>query len=214
MRQTKAFSWMPFKTASPALQVTTLLIQTVRVIVTTNSQVIGRNKLTMNLITDQWKTRTPHITFLVKLVHIPSDPMQLGPIYFLTLRKCSVFRVHREAITCQINFFMDESYEVGKEANSVCQLHYFHGLGETDVYLHSDKCTRQNKNYAVIDYLVWRVMTGWHTDIGYSSLVIEHTKFSVDWWFSLFKHLFKRMKVDCMVDIADVVETSAVCNVS
>lgn len=61
---------------------------------------------------------------------------------------------------------------------------------------------------------MWRVMTGWHTNITYSFLVVGHTKFSPDWCFGLFKRLFKRTKVNCMADIAAVVDKSAVCNVS
>ena len=37
-------------------------------------------------------------------VHFPSDPLQPGPIYFLTPRKCAVFGVHCEAIPRQVNF--------------------------------------------------------------------------------------------------------------
>ena len=143
--------------------------------------------------------------------------MQPGPIYFLTPRKCSIFGVHCEAIPRQINFLTDESGEVGKGANAVIsRLHYFfnnHGLGEKDVFLHADNCMGQNKNNTVIDYLMWRVMTGLHTNVTYSFLVVGHTKFSPDWCFGLFKRLFKRTKVDCMADIAAVVDTSAVCNV-
>ena len=99
----------------------------------------------------------------------------------------------------------------------ISRLHSFfdiHGLGETDVYLHADNCTEQNKDNAMIDYLMWRVMTGRHTNITYSFLVVGHTKFSPDWCFGLFKRLFKRTKVDCMADIAAVVDNSALCNVS
>ena len=63
-----------------------------------------------------------------------------------------------------MNFLTDESGEVGKGANAVVsRLHYFfevHGLGETDVYLHADNCTGQNKNNTMVQYLMWRVMTG------------------------------------------------------
>ena len=59
---------------------------------------------------------------------------------------------------------------------------------------------------------MWRVMTGRHTNITYSFLVVGHTKFSPDWCFGLFKRLFKRTKVDCMADIAEIVDRSAVCN--
>ena len=41
-------------------------------------------------------------------VHYPSDPLQPGPIYFLTPRKCTIFGVNCEAIPCQINFLTDD----------------------------------------------------------------------------------------------------------
>ena len=132
--------------------------------------------------------------------------MQPGPIYFLTPRKCSVLGVNCEAIPRQVNFLTDESGEVGKGANAVIsRLHYFFethdGLGETEAYLHSDNCTGQNKN-AMINYLMWGVMRGRHTNITYSFLVVGHTKFSPDWCFGLFKRLFKRTPVNCLADIA------------
>ena len=143
--------------------------------------------------------------------------MQPGPIYLLTPRKCSVFGVHCEAIPRQINFLTDESSEVGKGPNAVIsRLDYFfrvHGLGETDVYLHADNCTGLNKNNAMINCLQWRILTGRHTNITYSFLVVGQTKFSPDWCFGLFKQLFKRSKVNCMADIAAAVDNSAVCNV-
>ena len=71
--------------------------------------------------------------------------------------------------------------------------------------------TAQDRN-TMISYLMWRVMTGRHTNINYSFLVIGHMKFSPDWCFGLFKWLFKRTKVSSMAEIADVVEKSAVCN--
>ena len=59
-------------------------------------------------------------------VHFPSDPMEPGPIYFLTPRKCSFFRVNCEAIPRQINFLTDEAGETGRGANAVIsRLHYF-----------------------------------------------------------------------------------------
>lgn len=61
---------------------------------------------------------------------------------------------------------------------------------------------------------MWRVLTGRHTNITYSFLVVGHTKFSPDWCFGLFKRLFKRTPVSSMAEIADVVDRSAVCNVS
>lgn len=151
-------------------------------------------------------------------VHFPSDPMQPGPIYFLTPRKCGVFGVCCEAIPRQVTFLCDEAGDCGKGANTVVsQLHYFfehHGLGEKKVFLHADNCTGQNKNNIMLHYLAWRVMAGLHTQITLSFLVVGHTKFSPDWCFGLFKRLYRRTKVGSLQAIAQVVDSSATCNVS
>ena len=59
-------------------------------------------------------------------VHYPSDPLQPGPIYCLTPRKCTVFDVSCEAIPQQVNFLTDEAGDCGKGV--VSQLHHHHGL--------------------------------------------------------------------------------------
>ena len=38
-----------------------------------------------------------------KQVHYPCDPMQLGPIYFLTPRKCAMFGICCESIPRQVS---------------------------------------------------------------------------------------------------------------
>ena len=149
-------------------------------------------------------------------VHYPSDPLQPGPIYFLTPRKCTIFGVNCEAIPRQINFLTDEAGDCGKGANAVIsRLHYFfdhYSLGEKEVYLTADNCTGQNKNNAMIQYLLWRTLTDRHTDITLSFLVVGHTKFSPDWCFGLFKRLYKRMKVGSLKGVAEVANKSAECN--
>ena len=101
--------------------------------------------------------------------------MQPGPIYFLTAIKCSVFGVNCEAIPRQVNFLTDEFVETGKGANAVIsRVHYFfevHSMGEEDVYLHCDNCAGQNKNNAMIQYLLWRVLSDRHTNITLSFLI-------------------------------------------
>ena len=66
-----------------------------------------------------------------------------------------MFGVHCEAVPCQVNFLCNEAGDCGKGANTVVsQLHYYlenHGMGETDMYLHADNCTGQNKNMASTD---------------------------------------------------------------
>ncbi|GFS11086.1 hypothetical protein ElyMa_004826600 [Elysia marginata] len=52
-------------------------------------------------------------------VHPPSSPMQPGPIYFLTLRKCGLFGVCCPGLPEQVNFVVDEGMCCGKGSNSV-----------------------------------------------------------------------------------------------
>ena len=144
--------------------------------------------------------------------------MQPGPIYFLTPRKCAVFGVNCEALPRQVNFLCDEAGCCGKGAIIVVsQLHYFfakHGLGEKEVFLHSDNCTGQNKNNTMLQYLAWRVMTKLHTKITLSFLPVGHPKFSPDWCFGLFKQLYRKTKVGSLKEIASVMNNSATCNVA
>ena len=151
-------------------------------------------------------------------VHYPANPLQPGPIYFLTPRKCSLFGVWCESISRQINYLCDEIVDTGKGSNSVISnLHHFfgnHGLGEKHLYLHADNCAGQNKNNILLRYLAWRVMVGLHKSITLSFLLVGHTKFSPDWCFGLVKRLYRRSQVNCLDDIVKVVESSAHCNVA
>ena len=104
-----------------------------------------------------------------------------------------------------------------KKLSWLLLLHYYykhHGLGETEVYLHADNCTGQNKNSCMIHYLYWRCMTGRHTKATISFMVVGHTKFAPDWCFGLLKQRYRRTRIGCLTDIATVVNQSAVCNVS
>ena len=69
-------------------------------------------------------------------------------------------------------------------------LHHFfgiHGLGEENVHLYMDNCGGQNKNNAMVGYLLWHVLTGLHKNITLSFMVTGHMKFSPDWCFGLLK---------------------------
>ena len=47
-------------------------------------------------------------------MYYSSDPMQAGPVYFLTQRMCAIFGICCEAILRQMNYLVDEAVEVGK----------------------------------------------------------------------------------------------------
>ena len=151
-------------------------------------------------------------------VHYPNNPLQPGPIYFLTPRKAALFGICCEAIPRQVNFIIDEASDVGKGANTVVSmLDYFfntHGLGETAVTLHADNCCGQNKNNTMMQYLMWRVMTGLHHSITISFLVVGHTKFAPDGCFGLLKKAFRKTEVSSLADLEQVVQSSAIVNES
>ena len=64
-----------------------------------------------------------HYSFdFAQQVHYPSNPLQPGPIYFLTPRKAAIFGVCCEAILCQVNFIIDEASDTGKGANTVVSM--------------------------------------------------------------------------------------------
>ena len=66
---------------------------------------------------------TVHYSFdFAQQVHYPSNPLQPGPIYFLTPRKAAIFGICCEAIPRQVNFIIDEASDTGKGANTVVSL--------------------------------------------------------------------------------------------
>ena len=64
----------------------------------------------------------------------------------------------------------------------------------------------------MVQYLMWRTLTGRHSTVHHSFLVVGHTKFAPDWSFGLYKRLFKHTKVGSIAEIEEVVNQSAVCN--
>ena len=96
-----------------------------------------------------------HYSFdFAQQVHYPHNPLQPGPMYFKTARKCAVFGVCCEGIPRQMFYLIDEASNTGKGANTVVSLlHHFlenHGLGEVNLHLHADNCVGQNKNNVVL----------------------------------------------------------------
>ncbi|XP_022777507.1 uncharacterized protein LOC111318922 [Stylophora pistillata] len=162
---------------------------------------------------------TVHYSFdFAQQIHIPSNPMQPGPIYFKTPRKCGIFGVMCKAIPRQVNYLIEEASDVGKGANTTISYvhHYFqnHGLGETQAHLHADNCSGQNKNNYFIWYLAWRTILRLHDSINYSFLIAGHTKFGPDRCFGIIKRSYKVQFVSSLYEFADIVEGSSTIGVN
>ena len=55
---------------------------------------------------------------------------------------------------------------------------------------------------------MWRVLTGRHNTITISFMLAGHTKFAPDWSFGIIKQRFRRTKVSCLDELAEVVNSS------
>ena len=162
---------------------------------------------------------TVHYSFdYAQQVHIPSNPMQPGPIYFKTPRKCGIFGVMCEGLPRQVNFLIDEAVSTGKGANAtISYVHFYfqrHGLGETDAHLSADNCSGQNKNNYFLWYLAWRTLMELHNSIQYSFLIAGHTKFGPDRCFGIIKKAYKVTYVSSLYEFARLVETSGTSGIN
>ena len=176
---------------------------------------LGISELTSN--TPCSRQIVMHYSFdYAQQVHLPSDPLQPGPIYFLVPRKVGLFGVCCEGVPKQVNFLIDEAHLISKGSNAVISfLHYFFenfGLGETEASLHCDNCPGKNKNRFVLWYCAWRVSIGLHERINLNFLITGHTKFFPDGCFGLLKQAFRRHAVSSLEQFPSVVNGSARVN--
>lgn len=156
---------------------------------------------------------TMHYSFdYLQQVHYPTDSQQASPVYFLTRRKCAIFTVSCKASGRSIFYIIDEAENYGKGANSTCSLfhHYLseQGLGEKHLALHFDNCVGQNLNNTLMQYLMWRCMTGRHSTILVSTMLAGHTIFWCDLAGGTFKRKWRRSKAASMGQVAEVVQRS------
>ena len=59
---------------------------------------------------------------MAQQVFYPNNPLQLGPMYFLTPQKCTIFGVCCKAILRKVNYLIDEAVDMGKSANAVVRV--------------------------------------------------------------------------------------------
>ena len=146
-------------------------------------------------------------------LHYPYEDQQVGPIYFKTPRKAQLFGVCCEAIPRQTNYLIDEADFPEKNANTVISIldHFFthHGLGETYACLTADNCVGQNKNNAVLHYLLYRVLAGLHDNIELSFMIVGHTKFAPDGYFGLTRMRYRRSNIYTYEDLVQTILNSS-----
>jgi len=149
----------------------------------------------------------------------PYEDHQVGPIYFKSPRTAQLFGVCCEAVPKQVNYLIDEADFPGKGADTVISIldHFFanYGLGERHLLLTADNCVGQNKNNAVLNYLIYRAIKQMHQRIDWSFMLVGHTKFSPDAYFGLLKKKYRRSKVYTFDQVVDVINASTVkgCNI-
>lgn len=149
---------------------------------------------------------------MAQQVHIPSNPLQAGPLYFLTPFRVSIFGIMNDTFRQQANYLIPESCSTGKGANMIINfLHHYlteRSTGERVLFLQADNCRAQNKNNIMMAYLCMRTMLNLHSEITISFMVPGHTKFSCDWAFGILKSNFRRNEVSSLEKLKDVITDS------
>lgn len=145
--------------------------------------------------------------------HYPYEDQQVGPIYFKTPRRAQLFGVCCEGIPRQTNYLIDEADFPEKDANTVISLldHFFenYGLGEKYTCLTADNCVGQNKNNAILHYLIYRVLARLHDNIELSFMIVGHTKFAPDGYFGLIRRRYRRSNIYTFDDLYQTVLDSS-----
>lgn len=92
----------------------------------------------------------------------------------------------------------------------VCYILENHGVGETHLQLHADNCVAQNKNNILMQYLMWRTMSGRNESVQISFMIVGHTKFAPDRFFGLIKKKYRYTFVSTLEEMKEVVRKSII----
>jgi len=89
--------------------------------------------------------------------------------------------------------------------------HFFtyYGLGEKYACLTADNCVGQNKNNAVLHYLLYHVLAGLHDNIELSFMIVGHTKFAPDGNEGLIQKRYRRSNIGTIEDLVQTINTSS-----
>ncbi len=155
-----------------------------------------------------------HLSFdYAQQIHIPTQPQQPGPLYFLVPYKVQIFGIMNDTDRTQLNYLIPEAVAVDKGSNSVIsyldQYLKHSTYGEAELLIHADNCVGQNKNHYVIAYLMRRIVLKMNSKITYSFLPVGHTKFGCDFAFGLIKKKLRHTPAYTLKDLELIVNESA-----
>ncbi|XP_052797705.1 uncharacterized protein LOC128229867 [Mya arenaria] len=167
--------------------------------------------------------RYHHFTFdFAQSVSLPHYYRQMGPLFFLSLRKISIFGFRIDGDPHQLNFLIDENETLGKDGSKshgpdavISMIDWAlqnYGGQSTSCSIHADNCPGQNKNKYLVGYFMWRVMTEQHSTIEYLMQIPGHAKCLVDSGFGNVKRLYRRTDCESLDQLEDVVNKSSYSN--
>jgi hypothetical protein len=140
----------------------------------------------------------------------PNHAFQTGPIYFKNPRSCHLFGISCANTGNQFNYLIDEADIISKNPDLVISL--IHDFLENDeifkpkkLLFHADNCVSQNKNNAVMQYFMWRIILGLNYEIEISFMITGHTKFDCDKGFGHIKRKYLKSDCETIIDISNVV---------
>ena len=151
-------------------------------------------------------------------VQIPHLPFQPGSIYFRTGRRIGLFGVLSSRTRRQFNFVLPEGtfpVESGKtfggkgSNNVVSMLHHTlskHSIVYSELNIHADNASSQNKNNTLLKYLLCRVSVRVNSRISLHFMLPGHTKCDIDGGFGRIKSKYKISHVYTPEDMADVID--------
>lgn len=106
-------------------------------------------------------------------------------------------RKHRDALYAEAVRLGHRSISSKNSDTVVAMLHHAiesRSESEADLYLTADNCSGQNKNRTVVQYCLWRVMTGRNRSVTLSFLIPGHTKNHCDGGFGRIKKALYRQE--------------------
>ena len=167
-------------------------------------EIIGSETLLNHKSHDAYSLNaTVHYSFnYAQQVHIPSNPMQPGPIYFKTPRKCWIFVMCKgeSEFPHRWNHF---HWQRGVHDNKLCSLSF------------SMPWIGRNKSYLLWYMARWTLIER-HYSITYSFLIARNTKFGLGHSYRIIKKSRRHtvMYVSSLYKFARLVETSSITGIN